>query len=100
MYSDNIKYIVEIIGTFFFLSVILNSSNENLIKPFGIALTLLAAIFFAGKISGAHLNPAVTLAVYLKDSMPINVVFGYIVAQLIGAGLAVKFNNYILQNNI
>ena len=95
MYSDNIKYIVEIIGTFFFLSVILNSSNENLIKPFGIAATLLACIFFAGKISGAHLNPAVTLAVYLKDNTELNVVIGYIIAQLIGAGLAVKFNDFL-----
>ena len=92
---ENIKYIVELLGTFFFLSVILNSSNENLIKPFGIAATLLACIFFAGKISGAHLNPAVTLAVYLKDNTELNVVIGYIIAQLIGAGLAVKFNDFL-----
>ena len=98
MSSNNIKYIVEIIGTFFFLSVIINSQNDNLTKPFSIAIALLAAIFFAGKVSGAHLNPAVTLAVYLKNNMPIDIVFGYVVSQLIGAGLAVKFNDYMMNN--
>ena len=92
---DNIKYIVEFLGTFFFLSVILNSLNDSLNQPFAIAITLLACIFFAGKVSGAHLNPAVTLAVYLKDNTELNVVVGYIIAQLIGAGLAVNFNTYL-----
>lgn len=96
MSNNNIKYIVEIIGTFFFLSVILNSLNNDLNQPFAIAITLLACIFFVGKISGAHLNPAVTLAFYLKNNLEMNVVFGYIIAQLIGAGLAVKFNQLMM----
>ena len=95
---ESINYIVEIIGTFFFLSVILNSLNNELVAPFAISTALLAGIFFAGKISGAHFNPAVTLAVYLKNNTPLNIVLGYIVAQVIGAGLAVKFNSFMMHS--
>jgi aquaporin Z len=67
--------------------------------PFGSSLTLaskalapgmmvMAIIFFMGTISGAHLNPAVTLAFAVRGNFPWRRVPGYIVAQFAGAVLA------------
>ena len=55
------------------------------------ALTVLAIILFMGKVSGAHLNPAVSIAFALRRDFPWHRVPGYIVVQLIGASLAALF---------
>src|SRR5271168_2235540 len=52
------------------------------------ALTVMAIILFMGKISGAHLNPAVSIAFALRRDFQWQRVPGYIVVQLIGASLA------------
>ncbi len=52
------------------------------------ALTVLAIILFMGKVSGAHLNPAVSIAFALRRDFPWQRVPGYIVVQLVGATLA------------
>jgi aquaporin Z len=54
-------------------------------------LTVLAVILFMGAISGAHLNPVVSLAFALRHDFPSKRVVGYIVAQLLGATLACLF---------
>ena len=54
-------------------------------------LMVMAIILFMGKVSGAHLNPAVTLAFSLRGDFPWKRVPGYIVIQLIGATLACLF---------
>jgi aquaporin Z len=51
-------------------------------------LMVAGIIMFMGKISGAHLNPAVSLAFALRGDFPWRRVPGYIVVQLIGATLA------------
>jgi aquaporin Z len=55
------------------------------------ALTVMAIILFMGKISGAHLNPAVSIAFALRRDFPWARVPGYIVTQLAGAALAALF---------
>jgi aquaporin Z len=55
------------------------------------ALTVMAIILFMGKISGAHLNPAVSIAFALRRDFPWRRVPGYIVVQLAGATLAALF---------
>ena len=52
------------------------------------ALTVMAIILFMGKISGAHLNPAVSIAFALRGDFPWRRVPGYIVVQLAGATIA------------
>ena len=52
------------------------------------ALTVMAIILFMGRISGAHLNPAVSIAFALRRDFPWRRVPAYIVVQLIGATLA------------
>jgi aquaporin Z len=96
---DTLKLIVEFIGTFFFLSIILNtltlSTAEKSIGPISVAVGLLAAIYFGGKVSGGHFNPAVSVAMYLKQNITLNLLVGYIVAQLLGAGVAVKYSTLV-----
>ena len=54
-------------------------------------LTVMAVILFMGAVSGAHLNPAVTIAFTLRRDFPWRRVPGYILAQLAGATLACLF---------
>jgi hypothetical protein len=54
-------------------------------------LMVMAIILFMGKVSGAHLNPAVSLAFALRRDFPWGRVPGYIVVQLAGAALAAWF---------
>ncbi len=55
------------------------------------ALMVMAIILFMGKISGAHLNPAVSIAFALRRDFPWVRVPGYVLVQLIGATLAALF---------
>ena len=73
------KYLVEFIGTFIFLSVILTSGEAI---PIGIAL--ITAIYYGGKISGGNFNPAVSIMMHLKGSLNMTDMIGYIVAQVLG----------------
>ena len=54
-------------------------------------LMVMAIILFMGAISGAHLNPAVSLAFALRGDFPWQRVPGYIIIQLVGATLACLF---------
>ncbi len=60
-------------------------------------LMVMAIILFMGKISGAHLNPAVSLAFSLRRDFPWRRVPGYIVVQLIGASLAALFLHEVIK---
>jgi glycerol uptake facilitator protein len=61
----------------------------------GLAVTM--GVFAVGSISGAHLNPAVTLALAINGSFPWSDVAGYIAAQMIGAilGATLVFLHYL-----
>jgi aquaporin Z len=61
-------------------------------------LTVLAIILFMGAVSGAHLNPVVSLAFALRGDFPWKRVPGYIVVQLIGATLACLFLSAVFGN--
>jgi aquaporin Z len=93
---DLVKVVVEILGTFFFLSVILQTLTDASIGPIAVAVTLLAAIYFGASSSGAHFNPAVSFAMFMKNKMDMNLLVTYVLAQLVGAALAVKFNGFII----
>jgi aquaporin Z len=95
--SDASKFLVELLGTFFFVSVILNTLTltDSTTGPISVAVALLAAIYFGGKISGGHFNPAVSLSMYFKKVISLNIFMGYVIFQIIGAILAVILNNYL-----
>ena len=71
--------------------------NVGIALAFGLAL--MAMIYAVGPVSGAHLNPAVTLAVYAAGRMKGRDVFGYIVFQLLGALLACSLITLIAYGN-
>ena len=63
-------------------------------------LMVLGIILFMGKVSGAHLNPAVSIAFSLRGDFPWRRVPGYIVAQLIGASLAAWFVQSVVNASV
>lgn len=77
------KYIIEAIGTFVLVVTISLSAN-----PLAIGVVLMAMIYMGGYISGAHYNPAVTLAVYLQKKINKRDALMYMLFQFIGAVLA------------
>ena len=62
-------------------------------------LTVMAVILFMGKVSGAHLNPVVSLAFAMRRDFPWGRVPAYVVAQLVGAALACLFLWAVLGDN-
>jgi aquaporin Z len=88
----------EMLGTFMLVLVaagggILHAEGQITLSAAVVApgLMVLAIILFMGAISGAHLNPAVSIAFALRGDFPWKRVPGYIVIQLIGASLACLF---------
>ena len=77
--------IAEFLGTLLFVLSILASGGN----PLFIGLTLAVIIFFAAKTSGGHVNPAVSLAMYLRKRLSMKDLVGYIAAQLLGAATSV-----------
>ncbi len=86
--------LAEFLGTFFFLSVILNAVADASFGPIAVAIGLLAAIYFAGKVSGGHFNPAVSIMMYVKGKIGGDLAVLYIAAQIIGALAALLLNNF------
>src|SRR6202163_36004 len=60
------------------------------------AMMVMAIILFMGKVSGAHLNPAVSIAFALRRDFPWWRVPGYVVVQLAGATLAALFLHSVI----
>lgn len=85
------KYLVEGISTFFLVLTIgltVIETPDGVIPPLAIGFILMTMIYAGGHVSGAHYNPAVTLAVYLRGRCPASDVAPYILAQLAGAAIA------------
>jgi aquaporin Z len=98
MNLDLIKFLVEIIGTFFFVSIVVGTLYDHSLGPIAVVVALLASIYFGLKTSGSHFNPVVSMAMFFKNKLSFNLLIGYIISQAIGAGLAVKFNNMIMSS--
>ena len=90
----------ELLGTFFLVLVgaggaVVNAKSHGAISRATAVtapgLMVMAIIMFMGAVSGAHLNPAVTLAFSLRRDFPWRRVPGYIIVQLIAATLACLF---------
>lgn len=85
------KYLAELIGTFFLvLTIGCSVHTGSLGAAIGIGMMLMVMIYALGSVSGAHFNPAVTLAVVLAGRNKITNLDAvwYIVFQIIGAVLA------------
>ena len=91
------KYLAELLGTFALVfcgtgAIVINEVTKGTITHVGIAmcfgLIVMSMIYTFGDKSGAHLNPAVTIAFAVHNVFPLKEIIPYIVSQLTGAFLA------------
>ena len=102
--STSSKLIAEFIGTFFLALTICTAAVHGsaagdyapFAAPFAIAATLMVMIYAVGHISGAHFNPAVTVAVWLRGACEKSVVVPYISVQALAGVLAAIVSQEIL----
>jgi aquaporin NIP len=102
------KYVAEILGTFAMVfcgtgAIIINQHTNGAISHVGVAITfgliVMAMIYALGNISGAHLNPAVTIAFTLAKKFEKKQVAPYIISQLVGAFIASLVLKYLFPTN-
>lgn len=92
------KYLVEFVGTFFPVAtignVVMTPNDAGTLAPLAIGAVLMAMVFAGGHVSGAHYNPAVTIAVHLAGAYSVGAVSGgaFNPAVAIGATLMGLFN--------
>jgi aquaporin Z len=82
------KMVAEFIGTFFLVLTIgqtVKSPDAAALAPLAIGSALMVMVYATGHFSGGHLNPAVTLGVWLRGKCPTSDVPGYMIAQVLGA---------------
>ena len=100
-------YLAEAVGTYLLVfagpgAVVINAVSDGGVTSLGIGLSfglvVMVAIFAIGHISGAHINPAVTLAFAVFGSFPWRHVPAYIVAQLAGAAGAALSLRWLFGN--
>ena len=93
------NYLVEFIGTFFLVFVICFSGGEYL-APIAIGAVLMVMIYMGGHISGAHYNPAVTLAVLIRGKIGVKDSIIYMIVQIAGAFAAALLFNLVWGRSI
>lgn len=91
------KYWAELLGTYILVfvgtgAIMINEISGGTVSHLGVGmsfgLVVMAMIYTIGDVSGAHINPAVTIAFAVAKRFPKNEIFPYISFQLIGAVLA------------
>lgn len=83
------RYLTEFIGTFFLVFTIgLVVAGGTAFAPIAIGSVLMVMVYAGGHVSGAHYNPAVTLAVALRGAMDGRDVAPYMASQVVGGLLA------------
>ncbi len=85
------NYITEFIGTFFLVTVIgmcVIEPGAGSMAPYAIGSALMVMAFAGGHRSGAHYNPAVSLAVWMRGSLPTSELLPYMAAQIAGGIVA------------
>ena len=102
------KYVAEAIGTFALVfcgtgAIIINQESNGVVTHVGIAITfglvIMSMIYALGNISGAHLNPAVSIAFVIAKRFPAKQLLPYISSQLIGAILASVLLRFLFPEN-
>lgn len=102
------NYIAELIGTFALVfcgtgAIVINQQSGGSITHVGIAITfgliVMSMIYSLGNISGAHLNPAVSIAFTIAGRFSVKQLPGYIISQLAGATLASLTLRFLFPSN-
>jgi aquaporin Z len=102
-------YIAEIFGTFALVfggtgAIVINEVSGGAVTHAGVALAfglvVLAMIYAVGEVSGAHLNPAVTIGFFLARRFPTRRVLPYVASQCLGAFLASGLLHVLFPSNV
>lgn len=102
------RLVAEAIGTFILVfagtgAIIVNDVSRGAVTHVGISLTfglvVMSMIYALGDLSGAHLNPAVTLAFWRAKRFPASQIAGYIAAQCLGAIAASAVLRFLFPEN-
>ena len=103
------NYIAELIGTFALVfcgtgAVVIDQQAGGVVTHLGVAITfgliVMSMIYSLGNISGAHLNPAVSIAFTVAGRFPARQLPGYIISQVAGAVLASLTLKFLFPSNI
>ncbi len=103
------KYIAELIGTFALVfcgtgAIVINQETNGSVTHIGVAITfgliVMSMIYALGNISGAHFNPAVTIAFTVAKRFSFKNVLPYIIAQLTGAFIASIVLKFLFPENL
>jgi len=97
------KYIAELIGTAILVFVGCGSAvflgcdpgGGHLAVALAFGLSIVATAYVIGNISGCHINPAVSLAVFMGKKMSAQDFIGYVVSQIIGAIIGAALLKYV-----
>jgi aquaporin Z len=93
------KYIAEFVGTFFLVLAICMTTFSKVssdIQPLAIGLTLMVMIYSMGYMSGAHFNPAITLALWFRGKIDIKDGGIYLFVQFLGAAAAALISGILI----
>ncbi|GJU81528.1 aquaporin NIP1-1-like protein isoform X1 [Tanacetum coccineum] len=91
------KLLAEVLGTYFVIfagcaAVVVNTDKDKIVSLPGISivwgLVVMVMVYSVGHISGAHFNPAVTIAFASCNRFPLKQVPAYVAAQVLGSTLA------------
>lgn len=91
------KYLTEFIGTLLFVLIIglIVTPGPQPLAPLMIGCALMVLVYMGGHVSGAHYNPAVSFAIFMRGKLPASELVSYIAAQLLG-GTAGAYISYML----
>jgi aquaporin Z len=95
------NYLTEFIGTFFLvLTAALTLMNGTPLAPLAIGSSLMIMVYMGGHVSGAHYNPAVSLAVLLRGGIKLSKFLAYAGSQIGGATAAALVAHAIVGRTI
>jgi aquaporin Z len=91
------KYLTEFLGTFFLvLTIGLSIVSGAPMPALAIGSVLMVMVYMGGHVSGAHYNPAVSLALLLRGKLPASEFVPYVIAQVIGSIVAMFTVNAVM----
>jgi MIP family channel proteins len=102
------RFAAELFGTFALVfagtgAIVVNAASGGQVTHVGVSLTfgliVLAMVYAVGDVSGAHLNPAVTLGFFAAGRFPARSVLPYVLSQCGGAFLASGMLRFLFQDH-
>ena len=97
--------VAEFVGTFILASVAIGAAGYfNFTAPWyvsiAVGMTLAGLVAMIGRVSGAHVNPAITIGLWTLRKVPTPKAIVYVASQMLGGATALAFVEYVTNNDI